>query len=815
MHENHLVGEVHSLSNVQRELPALHRFRVVIIDESHNLRNTESKRYQAIKEYIEKNECKCILLTATPYNKSNRDLSAQLQLFLTAEQSNDLGIRPERKIAETGEAAFASQSQQPLRSLAAFEKSEYAEDWQDLMRLFMIRRTRSFIQENYASTDPLSGRQYLLLPNGTRSWFPQRIPRTLRFAVDEQNNNDPYAKLYSEQVVEAINTLNLPRYGLGNYIVPKAQQQATKPEQQILDRLSRAGRQVMGFCRTNLFKRLESGGPAFLDSIARHILRNYIFLHALETGQDILIGSQDVVALVDTDVTDADAAFIDNETRDDEGVLETLEQQTPHIHSEAEYQQQATRIYQEYTTKYHARFSWLRCALFTHALAQDLLADIHTLSHVLDVCGRWNPEHDTKLTALEELLTQKHPQEKVLIFTQFADTVQYLKTQLQHRGIPALEGVTGSSTHISEIIERFSPVSNNASAHVAPEKSIRVLLATDVLSEGQNLQDAHIVVNYDLPWAIIRLVQRAGRVDRIGQQAETITCYSFLPADGVEDILRLSTRVRGRLQENAAVVGSDEKFFEDEIDTKMLRDIYSEKASILDGETDNDIDLVSQAYQIWKNATDANPSLKQIIERLPDVVFSTKEHQGTASAPSGVLLYAKTAEGNDSVSWINEQGDIVSQSQSAILQAAACSLSTPAIPRPDSQHELVKKGLDDVSAQQTQESVGTLGNTGSIRRRLYERLKHYNDKLAGTLFPLAQELEGAINDIFNYQLCESAKDTVKRQMRTSIGDDQLVEIVLRLHAENRLCIITDTKEEQEPRIICSLGLFPPVSSTST
>ena len=89
---------------------------------------------------------------------------------------------------------------------------------------------------------------------------------------------------------------------------------------------------------------------------------------------------------------------------------------------------------------------------------------------------------------------------------------------------------------------------------------MRVIIATDVLSEGQNLQDAAVVINYDLPWAIIRLIQRVGRVDRIGQKAENILCYSFLPADGVDRIIRLRARVRQRLRENAEVVGTDEAF---------------------------------------------------------------------------------------------------------------------------------------------------------------------------------------------------------------------------------------------------------------
>ncbi|MFM8220453.1 MAG: C-terminal helicase domain-containing protein, partial [Planctomycetaceae bacterium] len=143
---------------------------------------------------------------------------------------------------------------------------------------------------------------------------------------------------------------------------------------------------------------------------------------------------------------------------------------------------------------------------------------------------------------------------------------------------------TGDSPNPTEVVHRFSPVSNNKRAQIPPERELRILLATDVLSEGQNLQDCAVMVNYDLPWAIIRLIQRAGRIDRIGQQAETIQCYSFLPADGVEQIIRLRARVSQRLRENAEVVGTDEEFFDDEHADQPLLNLYHERAGILDGE---------------------------------------------------------------------------------------------------------------------------------------------------------------------------------------------------------------------------------------
>lgn len=209
------------------------------------------------------------------------------------------------------------------------------------------------------------------------------------------------------------------------------------------------------------------------------------------------------------------------------------------------------------------------------------------------------------------------------------------------------------------------------------------------------MQDAHIVVNYDLPWAIIRLIQRAGRVDRIGQQAEEILCYTFLPADGVERIIRLRARVRQRLQANAEVIGTDEAFFEDDHNDQAIRDLFTEKSGILDLEADGEVDLASYAYQIWKNATKADPRLQQLIPDMPPVVYATKDegrrmkdegssripHPASLSLHPSVLLYVRTAEGTDALAWIDRNGRSVTESQLAILKVAECAPDTPALPR--------------------------------------------------------------------------------------------------------------------------------------
>lgn len=797
-----LRARVLSISQAIGDLPDLRRYRLIVIDESHNLRNREGKRYRAIQEYIKANESKCILLTATPYNKTYLDLSNQLRLFVPEDQ--ELGVRPEKLLRELGETEFIRRHQCPVRSLAAFEKSEYADDWRELMRLYLVRRTRTFIQDNYAHTDPVNGRKYLVLDDGSRSYFPARKPVTAKFTIDDKNPSDQYARLYGTDVVNTINHLNLPRYGLGNYLAPLPHDPPTQTEATQLQDLSRAGQRLMGFCRTNLFKRLESSGHAFLESIKRHILRNYIYLYAIENDQPIPIGTQDQ-GLLDARINDGDEdlrALAD--LFDDDADDETADLEQTKLQNEAEFKIRAGEIYSEYSVRFKRRFKWLRPSLFIKDLHKDLLSDSHALFGILRKAGAWNPKLDTKLDALFELLTKKHPKEKVLLFTQFADTVYYLESQLKARGVTKMEGVTGDSADPTALAWRFSPVSNNKRDRIRPDDELRVIIATDVLSEGQNLQDAAVVVNYDLPWAIIRLIQRVGRVDRIGQKAENILCYSFLPADGVDRIIRLRARVRQRLRENAEVVGTDEAFFEDDKNDHCVVDLYNEKSGLLDGDAESEVDLASYAYQIWKNAITRDPSLQKIIPDLAPVVLSTRNHTPTEKAPEGVLVYMKTPEDNDALVWVDKDGNGITESQLAVLEGAACDPGTPALPHQENHHELVRKGVELIIAEE--KSVGgQLGRPSGARFRTYERLKRYAEEVKGTLFE-SQELLKAIDEIYRYTLRQAAVDALNRQLRSGISDQNLAQLAMALRDEGRLCVIEQEEQSQEPRIICSLGL---------
>ena len=794
-----ITGQVLSLGEVHRRLHTLPRYRLLIIDESHNLRNREGKRYKAILDYIERNEPRVLLLTATPFNKHYQDLSNQIRLFV--DENEDLLIRPEKFFQEWArsgktEADFRAQYQALPTSLRAFEQSAYPEDWQDLMRLFLVRRTRSFIMRNYAQYDQAKQRYYVLM-NGAPFYFPVRQPRTVKFRVAEKPAPDQYAQLFSERTVQILENLYLPRYGLAQYLIKNAEDQASAAQKRIIANLTRAGRRLIGFCRTNFFKRLESSGHSFLLSVRRHILRNLVTLYALENRLEIPIGVQDVASM-DTALEDRDAD--DNDVGDEGFGGDDLDL--------AALEELARQIYDSFRQSGH-RFQWLDSRFFTPSLKKDLKADIEALQRICDMVPTWHPQQDEKLRRLVWLLKERHPNEKVLIFTQFADTARYLGEQLRNYGIKDLEIVTAGSKDPVAVARRFSPESNGG---LQPgETELRVLVATDVLAEGQNLQDCHIVVNYDLPWAIIRLIQRAGRVDRIGQKHDTILVYSFLPAEGIEKIIQLRQRLFERLRINQEVIGTDESFF-GEKPVSDLRDLYAEKPGVLDhDESDEDIDLASLALQVWNSASEAD---RKAALSLPPLVSSTAPLQG--DPPPGMVAYLQFAEsdGNqerivDAMVRVDEHGQLVSQSLSAIFRAVTCAPDTLPVPRHANHYELICQCVAN-SIRERKELGGQLGSLRSTARKVYERLRRYRDQMGRSLGPpriSISELTKALDQMFNHPLKESAREALRRQLALGISDEALAEMVINLYQADELCQVTQSQaRSEEPHIVCALGL---------
>jgi hypothetical protein len=170
-----------------------------------------------------------------------------------------------------------------------------------------------------------------------------------------------------------------------------------------------------------------------------------------------------------------------------------------------------------------------------------------------------------------------------------------------------------------------------------------------------------------------------------------------------------------------------------------------------------------------------------------------------------VLVYMKTPEDNDALVWVDKDGNSVTESQLAVLEAAACDPGTPALRHHEKHHELVRKCVELIIEEE--KSVGgQLGRPSGARFRTYERLKRYAEEMKGTLFE-SQELLKAIDEIYRYPLRQAAVDALNRQLRSGISDQNLAQLVMALRDEGRLCTIAEDEQTHEPRIICSMGLF--------
>ncbi len=276
-----------------------------------------------------------------------------------------------------------------------------------------------------------------------------------------------------------------------------------------------------------------------------------------------------------------------------------------------------------------------------HEILEDARDDLNQLAAFLNELKKFQPRHDDKLKALVKLLKSDPvmKRHKVLIFTEFAETARYLKRQLEEAGIEGVEQIdSGSKKDRAEIIRRFAPYYNGAtSAMLADEghTEIRILISTDILSEGLNLQDCTRLINYDLHWNPVRLMQRIGRVDRrmnprveeqlIADHPEQqalrgeIAFWNFLPPDELNELLLLYNKVAHKTLKISKTLGIEgRKLLKPDDEYEALRE-FNEK---YEGQTTTDEEIRLELQRLL----DSDPALSDRLAALPGRVFSGKLH---------------------------------------------------------------------------------------------------------------------------------------------------------------------------------------------
>lgn len=769
-------------SMAHKVLPELKLFKLVICDESHNLRNDRTRAHEAISDYIRRNGAKVLLLTATPYNLAFADVASQLSLFI--DEDEDLGIAPAEAMKKN--PGLADNVDGKITTLAAFRLSEEPEDWRRLMSDHLVRRTRSFIRRSADKTTitrpdgTTLTTEVLTFADGRTFTFPTRVPRPLTHAFGP---DDPAALMEDDSTLDVISALTLPRYRLADYEDPRAPK--TEEDKKNIDDIRSGQGNVSGFVRTGLYKRLSSSGHSFILSLQRQRARNDLFLYAIDHALPLPLGTftdQQLGSTTSTELSDV----ADSETEPGLGA-DTPLGGTP-----------ASR-YDALVSKAPASTKWVNSTVFKRTLRVDLAHDNEAITGLLERFGAWDPARDSKLNSLIDTLRSQHAHEKVLIFTEYRDTADYIGAALTAAGIPQVGVATGESEDPGSLARRFSPRSNTLPGQdpaniVTPDDEIDVLVATDVLSEGQNLQDCHAIVNYDLPWAIIRLIQRAGRIDRIGQQSDKVYIY-LVSHEKIEQQIRLRQRIRQRLSDAANAFGSDEQFFGTADEVKLLDDLYNGRMPDLeDADSEEaEADAVSEAWLVWSNALADHPDLAQRALHLPELVHTTR--QPYSHEPwTGVACYVSTEAGIDAFGWYDDaNGSTALLTPLEALRRFRAEPTTPAVaPRQDHfdrERDLIRGPLAV--------EASTAGNLKGIRAWAWKRL-------AGTFW--ASSAEEALNALHARPLTTFASNQLSMARRNKYPEDDLAGLLRRLHDEERLVLPATTSDDL--RIVCSLGVTP-------
>jgi superfamily II DNA or RNA helicase len=508
-------------------------FDLVVIDESHNFRNnTKGKRdengqvirqsrYERLMEAVIRRgpKTKVLMLSATPVNNDLTDLRNQLY-FLTEGSDRTfqetLGISSLSNTLRVAQGVFSKWSQSSNRhSSELLERLSAA--FFKLLDELTIARSRRHIQTYYRDTIAELG------------GFPDRLqPISCNPDIDLQKRFLGYARLYQEISGYKLALFNPTAYVFDEY---KERYEASK-----VANFSQSKREqyLISMMRVNFLKRLESSVHSFRLTMERTVEKIEALEQRIQRFQELRAESSEL------DLADLEMdALDDEELRDAIQVGKNFQFNLAHLDIER----------------------WL----------QDLRADRDKL-YILELSAKdVDPNRDAKLADLKNLISGKVSQptvnkdgednRKVLVFTAFADTAMYLYDHLQawasDQGIHSAL-VTGSgkanqttfgSSEFNHILTNFSPRSKRRHhiESMAQDEEIDLLIATDCISEGQNLQDCDYLVNYDIHWNPVRIIQRFGRIDRIGSRNLTVQMVNFWPTEDLDQYINLQSRVEARM----------------------------------------------------------------------------------------------------------------------------------------------------------------------------------------------------------------------------------------------------------------------------
>ena len=618
-------------------------FDLIVIDESHNFRNDtkprEDKdgnfrhsRYSRLLEEVIKDgtKTKVLMLSATPVNTSLTDLRNQIYLMTEKREDvfrNSLGVSNIRTLIRQAQKAFK-----------AWEENASKDGTRDKTELFNTLGTEFF--QLLGGVSIARSRRHII------KYYAEEIEKIGEFPtqLDPVNCHPPTdlsGELSYKALADQIGDFELSIYRPSSYVVDETAKQRLADEKQKF-RFNQSDREkfLIGMMQTNFLKRLESSAHSLSKTLERTLNKHDEMLDKIQRFQ------------TNSNITDAAVDVLPDDDEDDEEFLINRARNPYHLKE-------------------------LDCTRWK----QDISQDKQTLTAVLEKVKSITPERDGKLEEIKKHIRDKvlkptkdkdgNPNHKLLIFTTFKDTAEYLYDNLteltSELGLNTamvsgdMTRATCGENKFNDILTNFAPRARGRSDEVSD--TIDLMIATDCISEGQNLQDCDTVLNYDIHWNPVRIIQRFGRIDRIGSNNVAVQMINYWPTEDMEVYLRLRNRVESRMAlADATASGDDDPLNESAYERAQMELNFRDKQlerlreEVLDLDDLSDSVVMSDftldyffaqllkylernrakleatpdgAYAVTNNAN--NPSENGIIFFLQQTNASTDKQQKTAS----------------------------------------------------------------------------------------------------------------------------------------------------------------------------------------
>ena len=510
-------------------------FDMVVIDESHNFRNdtkptrdadgkfVRHSRYTRLLEEVikEGTKTKVLMLSATPVNTSLIDL--RNQIYLMTEKREDV-FRESLGIGNIG-----SLLRQAQKEFKAWEEEGGENGQKDKAKLLETLGAEFF--------QLLGGISIARSRRHIKTFYAEEMVRIGEFPTPQKPENchpptDLTGELSYKALADQIAEFTLSIYQPSSYVISSAAKQRLADEKQKF-RFNQADRErfLIGMMQTNFLKRLESSAHSLSETLERTIGKIDDMLEKIDRYEQ------------NPRIQDAEADVLPDDDEDDEAFLVNRARNPYHLRE-------------------------LDCIRWK----KDLIKDKETLTAAWANVKAITPERDGKLKAIKAHIRDKAQNpttdkdgkinRKILVFTTFKDTADYLYENLSDLAAELelkMAMVSGNDTQnkFNVTLNNFAPKARTQKNSVTDE--IDVLIATDCISEGQNLQDCDTVLNYDIHWNPVRIIQRFGRIDRIGSRNSTVKMINYWPTEDMEVYLRLQSRVASRMAlADTAASGDDD-----------------------------------------------------------------------------------------------------------------------------------------------------------------------------------------------------------------------------------------------------------------